>query len=76
MAAPTNETEAKTVLKDLKEANWTSLNTTGIGAVLENATRDVQNKILVDGGILIMCAFGRMQFDFLNYSYLMTIFLL
>jgi len=76
MEAPTNETETNTVFEDLKEANWTLLNTTGIGAVLGDETRDEQNKILVNGGILIMCAFGRIQFDFLNYSYLMTIFLL
>ena len=34
MEAPTNETETNTVFEDLKEANWTLLNTTGIGAVL------------------------------------------
>jgi hypothetical protein len=76
MVAPTNETEANTVFEDLKKANWTLLNTTGIGAVLENETIYEQNNILVNGGILIMCAFGRIQFDFFNYSYLMTILLL
>jgi hypothetical protein len=76
MVAPTNETVANTVFEDLKKANWTLLNTTGIGAVLEKETRYEQNKILVNGGILIMCAFGIIQFDFFNYSYPMTILLL
>lgn len=64
MAAPTNKTEANALFKDLKEANWTLLNTTEIGAVLEDETRDEQTKTLVNGGKLIMCTFGRIQFGF------------
>lgn len=76
MKAPTNEIEANTVLKDLKKANWTLLNTTVIGEVLKNETRYEQNKILVNGEILIMCGSGRIKIDFFNYSDLMTIVLL
>ena len=61
MAAPTNESGANITFEVLKKANWTLFNTTGIGAVLENETRYEQNKILVNGGILIMCTFGRTQ---------------
>lgn len=76
MVAPTNESCANRTFEVLKKANLTLLNGTGIGAVLEDETRKEQDKTLVNGGILIMCAFGRIQFDFFNYSYLMTILLL
>lgn len=59
MKAPTNMSEAKTVLSEMKNATWSSFSITGIpGPVLVNQTRNQQNNILKDGRILMMYALG------------------
>ena len=59
MKAPTNISEAKTVLSEMKNATWSSLSITGIpGPVLVNETRNEQNNVLEYGRILIKYALG------------------
>jgi hypothetical protein len=59
MKAPTNISEAETVLSEMKNANWSSFNVTGLpGPVLVNETRNEQNNVLEYGRILIMYALG------------------
>lgn len=59
MKAPTNISEAKTVLSEMKNATWSSFSITGIpGPVLVNETRNEQNNVLEYGRILIMYALG------------------
>ena len=64
MKAPTNKSEAKTVLDDMRNASWSSFNVTGIpGPVLVNETRNQQNNVLEDGRLLIMYALGIIYFN-------------